>query len=154
MATLRPVEERDSKGNTIRINVSSTFTQNPEIRKIVGRHDWQLIDNPDYHPPITAQVQNGRLYFFEGTPYTSASRALAKELPLDQVPAYIVENFKKHPMKVREQRPTVYEVKIATMGDVETTTVEEIANDGQSVTVQPVAPDLTVKPSKRAQANV
>lgn len=142
MATLREVEERDSKGNTTRMNPSVVFKQDPQVRHIVGRNDWRLEDNEDHHQPITAQAQDGKIRFFSGTPESTPSRTAAVELPLDQVPAYIIDTFTKRPMKVREARPTVYEVKIATIGDVEVAQVDEIANDGISVTVSPSVPNL------------
>lgn len=150
MATLRPLEERDAKGSTHRVNTSITFRQDQQIRKVVGRHDFQMIDNPDYHPPITAQVQGDKVLFFLGTPDTTASRNGAKEIVVKDVPKYIIDQLNRTPIKVREQRPTVYEVKIATIGDVETTQLEEVANDGESVTITPVAPDLTLKPARAA----
>lgn len=158
MATLRPVEERDARDITIRLNPSIVFKQDAQIRKVVGRHDFHMVDNPDYHPPITAQAQNGKVLFFLGTPENSQSRSASREMSVKDVPAYIVEELTKRPMKVREPRPTVIEVKIATVGDVEVTTAEELQTDGDSVTIAPVAPDLTMhragKPRVQAEALV
>ena len=145
MAALRPVEERDAKGNTIRVNPAITFKQDRNIRVIVGRHDWRLDDNPNYHPPITAQVQNGEIKFFEGVPDTKQTRDAAKEIPATKVPAYIIEGIQKQPMRVREARPTVYEVRLVTVGDVESTTLTEVPNDGMSATITPIAPDVAPK---------
>lgn len=142
MAALRPVEERDTKGNTIRVNPAVTYKQDPEIRKISGRNDYQMIDNPDYHPPITAQVQDGKILFFQGVPDNSATRRAAKEMKIDEVPEYIIDGIKRVPIKVREPRPTVYEVKLATIGDG-SFEVTELDNDGQSVVVTPKEPELT-----------
>jgi hypothetical protein len=149
MATLRPVEERDSKGNTTRMNPAITWKQDPQVRLISGRHDFRFVDNPDYHPVITAQVQGSKVVFFHGTPDTSQTRAAAREIPAKDVPAYILDELDKHPMKVREARPTVYEVRVATVGDVEVTETVELVSDGQAVTVEPVAPDLTGKTRRR-----
>jgi hypothetical protein len=147
VAVLRPVEERDSKGNTTRINASITFKQDQQIRRIRGRHDYDYIDNPDYHPPITAQVQNGKILFFLGVPDSTPTRAAAKELKIADVPEYIVRELKNRPMKVREARPTVYEVKLATMAGIEVTEINELANDGMAVVIEPIAPNLGPKPT-------
>lgn len=150
MAVLLPVEERDSKGQTTRINPSRIFIQDKEIRKIVGRHDWALVPNDDYHEVITAQVQNGKIKFFLGTPHTTLSRKAAKELPAENVPPYILKEIERTPFRVMEQKPAVYEVKIATVGDVETTQVSELPRtaDGTAVVIEPIAPD--VRPRGRA----
>lgn len=147
MAILLPVEERDDRGATIRVNPSITWIQDRTIRKVIGRHDFQTLDNPDYHPPITVQVQNGVLKFFNGTPNSKQTRALAKEMQQADVPQYIITQLAKHPVIVRERRPMVYEVKLATIGDVETTVTAEIPlGDGETaVTVSPVAPDIAPK---------
>jgi len=150
MGALRQVEERDSKGNTTRMNPTIVWRQDMQIRKVVGRHDFAMLDNPDYHEPITVQVQEGKAKFFSGLPDTTNTRAMAKELKISEVPEYIVNELKKHPIKVREARPTVYEIKIATVGDVEVTELAEIPNDGQSVTITPVAPILIPKTKSRA----
>jgi hypothetical protein len=158
MAQLRPVEERDAKGNTTKINPAITFKQDRQVRVIIGRHDWRLDDNPHYHAPVTAQVQDGKILFFEGVPDNSQTRSAARALKYDaterktesglvlcgDVPKYIVEAIRKHPIRVREPRPTVYEVKLATVGDVETTRTEELANAGgaDSVTVSAIEPDV------------
>lgn len=152
MAALRPVEERDKKGNTTRVNPSVTFKQDRDIRVVVGRHDFRLEPNPDFHPPITAQVQDGRILFFTGTPDTRDSRAAAKEMSLDHVPAYIVQDLKRNPLKVREVKPTVYEVRLATVGDVPVAQVSELSAEGDSVTVTPVDPDLSEEALRRATA--
>lgn len=149
MATLRPVEERSAKGETTRVNPSVTFKQDQQIRKVVGRHDFHMIDNPDYHVPITAQVQEQKIVFFDGVPDTSATRTAAREIPVSEVPEYIIKEMKRG-IKIRESRPTVYEVRIATVGDVEVTQVEEVPNDGVSVDVAPVAPDLSEQALKRS----
>jgi hypothetical protein len=144
MASLRPVEERDSKGNTLRTNPTITFKQDQTIRVVVGKHDWRLEPNPAYHAPITAQVQDGKIRFFTGTPDSTASRTLAKELPVADVPTYIIDQLQRTPIKVREARPMVYEVKIAMIDNVETTVVEELhSQDGMNVTLTPVAPDTS-----------
>lgn len=145
MAALRQVEDRDAKGNTIRVNPAITFKQDRNIRRIVGRNDWALDENPEYHAPITAQVQNGKIYFFEGVPDTTQTRQAAKEIAEEKVPKYILDELRAHPMRVREARPTVYEVKLVTVGDVESAQLSEIPNDGQSVTVTPIAPDISSK---------
>jgi hypothetical protein len=152
MATLRAVEDRDSKGNTIRFNPSITWKQDRQIRTIIGRHDWRLDDNPNYHGPITAQAQNGKIVFFAGTPDNAQSRTLAKEIDVKDVPKYIVDELTARPMKVRESRPTVYEVRIAKVGDIEVTQVDEMESDNGAVTVTPKAPDLQLRSGKpRAQ---
>lgn len=153
MAALRPVEERDAKGNTLRVNASVTFKSDPNIRRIVGRNDWALDPNPNYHPAITAQVQNGEIKFFEGVPDTAQTRNAAKELPVAKVPQYIIDAIKAKPIAVREARPTVYEVRLVTVGDVEATTLSEMQSaDGQSVVVTPVAPDIGPKPAPATEA--
>jgi hypothetical protein len=166
MAQLRPVEERDAKGITTKINPAITWKQDPQIRVIIGRHDWRLDDNPQYHPPITAQVQDGQIRFFEGVPDNSQTRGASKELkysakPEDEhknerglvycgdVPKYIVDAIKRRPILVREPRPTVYEVKLATIGDVEVTRTEELDGSSGSVTVSAIEPD--VNPHLRKQ---
>lgn len=163
---LRPVEERDAKGNTTRINPAITFKQDRQIRVVVGRHDWRLEDNPNYHQPITAQVQDGKILFFEGTPDNSQTRSASKHLKLastetrnengmamlGEVPAYIVAAIRKHPIRVREPRPTVYEVKLATIGDVEVTETTDITGGGASVTIDPVAPDVNAHLRKQGRA--
>lgn len=147
MATLREVEERDSKGNTIRVNPSVTFKADQNERIISGRHDFRLVPNEMYHEPITAQVQNQKIVFFTGTPDTTNSRRAAKEIKQSEVPAYILEMLRKNPIRVREARPTVYEVKIATVGDVEVTQTEELTPDASgNVNIEPVAPKLTRAP--------
>ena len=170
MAQLRPVEERDAKGNTTRINPAITFKQDRDKRIIIGRHDWRLEPNADYHPPITAQVQDGKIRFFDGVPDNSQTRGASRELKLDEkdenqneaglvflgeVPKYIVTAIKKRPIRVREPRPTVYEVKLATVGDVEVTQTEEIAEAGSSdsVTITAVDPDVNRHTRKRAAKN-
>jgi hypothetical protein len=147
MATLRPVEERDSKDRTLRLNPSITFKQDRQIRVITGRNDWRLDPNPDFHEPITAQVQDGKVHFFAGIPDNAKSRAAARELKRSDVPEYIVKALTQSPIRVKEHRPAVYEVKIALVGDVETTEVEELASadTAESVTVAPVVPDLSGK---------
>ena len=163
MAQLRPVEERDAKGNTQRINPAITFKQDREKRVIIGRHDWRLDPNPNYHPPITAQVQDGKIKFFDGVPDNSQTRNASKELKyseerseneaglvfLGEVPEYIIKAIRKNPIRVREPRPTVYEVKLATIGDVEVAQAKEIGNGVDAVTIEPVAPD--VNPHLRKQ---
>jgi hypothetical protein len=158
MPALRPVEERDKKGNTLRVNPSVTFKQDQNIRHVRGRHDYSFEPNPDFHPPITAQVQDGKLRFFSGVPDSAATRAHAKELKLADVPAYIVEGLRRNPLKVREARPMVYEVKIVQIGDQEVTTVEAIESQdgGMSVTIEPIAPDTSpaaVEAQKRRRAS-
>jgi hypothetical protein len=150
MATLRPNEERDSKGNTIRMSPSITYTQDRQIRKIRGRSDYDFIDNDRYHEPITAQVQNGKIVFFYGTPHNSESRRAAKEITMaevERVAPYIIADLRRNPMKVREPRPVVYEVKLAVLGDEagEGVVTSEIPNDGRSVTITAIEPDLRVK---------
>src|SRR6266850_7170837 len=145
MGALRQVEERDSKGNTTRMNPTIVWRQDAQIRKVVGRHDFAMLDNPDYHEPITVQVQEGKAKFFRGLPDTTNTRAMAKEIKVAEVPEYIVDELKKHPIKVREARPTVYEIKIATIGDVEVTEQVEIPNDGREVVITPVEPNLKLK---------
>jgi hypothetical protein len=163
MAQLRPVEERDAKGNTTRINPAITFKQDRQTRIVVGRHDWRLEDNPNYHQPITAQVQDGKILFFEGVPDNSQTRGASKQLKLAQdvtanesgmpmcgdVPKYIVDAIRRHPIRVREPRPTVYEVKLATIGDVEVTQTEEITGTGDAVTIDPIAPDVNAHLRKK-----
>ena len=158
MSQIRPVEERDAKGNTTRLNPAITFKQDRDIRKIIGRHDWRLDPNPDYHQPITAQVQDGKIRFFDGVPDSSQTRSASRELTLDEqhttkndaglvfcgeVPKYIVDAIRRHPIRVREPRPTVYEVRLATIGDVEVTETKELsANGADSITVSAVEPDV------------
>jgi hypothetical protein len=165
MAALRPVEERDAKGNTIRINPAITYKQDRQIRVVIGRHDWRLDDNPEYHPPITAQVQDGKIRFFGGVPDSSVTRSAAKELTIkfeddgktvaadSPVPAYIVAALRARPIRVREPRPTVYEVKLAVIGDVEVAEATEIASDGTSVTVTAVDPDVNRHLRRTAAGN-
>lgn len=146
MAALRPVEERDSRGQTIRLNPSITFVSDRDVRVISGRNDWRLAPNPQYHEPITAQVQNGEIKFFLGTPANSRTIALAKEISqakVAEIAPYVIAELKKNPIRVREQRPAVYEVRVTTIGDVEATETREIATGGAStLTVEPVAPNL------------
>jgi hypothetical protein len=145
MASIRPLEERDSKGTTIRVNPSIVFKQDRNIRVVVGRNDFRLDPNPDYHPPITVQVQDGKIKFFNGTPESNDSRRAAKELRVDEVPEYIIAELKARPIKVREARPTVYEVKFVSPDSPEPV-VEELAADADgTVTVTPKAPDLDIK---------
>jgi len=145
MAALRPVEERDAKGNIIRVNPSIVFKQDQQIRKVRGRHDWDLIDNPSYHPPITAQVQNGKIVFFLGTPESTNSRAFAKEISQAEVvkiAPYIIENIKRTPIKVRESKPMVYEVHIANLGGEEVPVAQEVFTDGAAaITITPTVPE-------------
>ena len=153
MAALRPVEERDAKGNTIRVNASVTFKQDRDIRRIKGRHDFDLLPNPDYHRPITAQVQNGKILFFDGTPDSTETRRAAKELTVAQVrevAPYIIKELQARPMKVREPRPTVYEVRLAVIDGVEVPQAEDItdAGDGNSVIVTPKEPALTAEKTR------
>lgn len=147
MPALRQVEERDARGVTIRLNPSITFKSDRQIRRIRGRNDWDLIDNPQYHPPITAQVQGREIVFFIGTPDSTQTRALAKHITKEDVAKmapYIIEELTRSPIRVREQRPAVYEVRVTTIGDVEATTTTELptADGATSVTVSPVAPNL------------
>lgn len=147
MPALRQVEERDARGVTIRLNPSITFKSDRQIRRIRGRNDWDLIDNPQYHPPITAQVQGREIVFFIGTPDSTQTRALAKHISKEDVSKmapYIIEELTRSPIRVREQRPAVYEVRVTTIGDVEATTTHELptADGATSVTVSPVAPNL------------
>lgn len=143
MAQLRPVEERDARGNTIRVNPAITYKQDRQIRVIVGRHDWRLDDNLAYHPPITAQVQNGKILFFNGVPDTTKTREAAKEMKIDDVPQYILDGLRSHPIKIREPRPTVYEVRLATIGEVDVIQATEVETNGaQSLDIMPVAPAL------------
>jgi hypothetical protein len=125
MATLRPIEERDAKDNTTRINTSVVFTQGKELHIPVSNHAYNTPPNPDYHPPITVQDQDGKLVFFEGLPWTSAQRRMAKEISLAEVPAYIVEQLQRNPLKVRVARPSYHEVRLAVIGDQEVVQVEE-----------------------------
>jgi hypothetical protein len=143
MATLRPIEDRDSKGNTIRHNPTHTYMQAPQERQIMGRHNFEYVPNPEFHPVITAQVQDGKVKFFHGTPDTSGSRAAAREISVKQVPAYILAELDKHPMKLRENRPMVQEIRVALVGDVEVTETVDLPTQGDSITVEPVAPDLS-----------
>lgn len=155
MAKLRPVEERDARGATTRTNPAITFTQDRQIRKVVGRNDFQMLDNPDYHEPITVQVQDGKIVFFRGAPNSTQSRAQAKEMKQEDVPAYIIKGLREHPVKMREQKPAVYEVRIATVGDVETAVVSELVTDGESVTVTPTEPDINpVRRSRTRQPSL
>src|SRR5438128_6819417 len=158
MSQLRPVEERDAKGNTTKINPAITFKQDRDIRRIIGRHDWRLDPNPDYHPPITAQVQDGKIRFFDGVPDSSQTRGASRELKLDEqhpttntaglvycgeVPKYIVDTIRRQPIRVREPRPTVYEVRLATIGDVEVTETKELSSKGaDSITVSAIEPNV------------
>lgn len=149
MAALRPVEERDGKGNLIRLNPSIVFKSDPQIRKVRGRHDYSLEDNPNYHPPITAQVQGTEIKFFLGEPNSTQARAVAKEIPASRVrelAPYIIEELKKNPIRVREARPTVYEVKMANIDGEEQPVAEEhqLAPGTTELTVQPVAPERYV----------
>jgi hypothetical protein len=146
MATLRPVEERDSKGNVIRVNPSITFVQDREIRKPRGRNDFDLKDNPDYHQPITAQVQGNTIYFFYGTPHTTQARAVAKEVSqaeVKRVAPYIIANIDRNPIRVREAKPMVYEVKLASMcGEEQPAVVEHVLQPGTTeLTVEPTVPE-------------
>ena len=145
MGALRPVEERDAKGNVIRVNPSIVFKQDQQIRKVRGRHDWDLLDNPNYHPPITAQVQNGKIVFFNGTPESSQSRAFAKEISqadVAKVAPYIIENLRTNPMKVREHKPMVYEVRLVNVGGEEVPVPQEIETGGAAaITVTPTVPE-------------
>ena len=154
MASLRPLEERDSRGQTIRFSPSITFKSDPEIRRIRGRNDWENIPNPQYHQPITAQVQNGKIVFFQGTPDNSRTIALAKELSqadVERIAPYIIAELKKNPIRVREQRPAVYEVRVTTIGDVEATETREIETGGApSLVVEPVVPNLDPTLLRRA----
>ena len=143
MAVLRPVEERDARGGTTRVNPTIVFKQDQMVRIISGSNSWRMEENPLYHPPITAQVQNGKICFFDGIPDTSLSRAGAKDMKQSNVPEYILETLKKNPIKFREVKPTVFEVKLATVGDVEVTELTEVpSTDGHSVTITAVEPDL------------
>ena len=146
MAALRPVEERNARGHTLRVNPSITFKQDHEIRRIKGRHDWDLLPNPAYHPPITAQVQNGKIVFFLGTPDNSRTIALAKEISqadVAEMAPYIIDELTRNPIRVREQHPAVYEVRVTTIGDtMGTETVEIPTNGAPTLTVEPVAPNL------------
>jgi len=154
MAVLRSSEERDAKGNPFRFNPSLTFIQDATIRKIRGRNDYDIIDNPLAHQPITAQVQEGKLYFFRGRCETVNDRRAAVPLTLDEVPGYIVAMLKKNPLRYRESRPIVQEVKIVTLEDgSEATQVTELEVKGGSVTVSAVAPDLTIRGSKALVAS-
>lgn len=145
MAALRPVEERDAKGNVIRVNPSIQFRQDQQIRKVRGRHDWDLLDNPHYHPPITAQVQNGKIVFFLGTPESTQSRAFAKEISqadVEKMAPYIIANLRQNPMKVRDYKPMFYEVKLASLNGEEVPVAEEVLTGGAaSVVVTPTAPE-------------
>lgn len=157
MPALRQVEERDARGVTIRLNPSITFRSDRQIRRIRGRNDWDLVDNPQYHPPITAQVQGREIVFFLGTPDSTQTRALAKHITKDDVAKmapYIIEELTRSPIRVREQRPAVYEVRVTTIGDVEATEAREVPTpDGAtSVTVTPVAPNLDPAQLARASA--
>lgn len=145
---LRPVEERDAKGATIRINPTIICKQDREIRHVVGRTDFRMEPNPDWHGVglVTAQVQDGDLRFFQGSPESVASRGAAKAMTVQEaekaMPKFIAM-LKANPLKVREQRQTVYELKFATIDGVEVSKLDELPNDGQTVVVAPVAPDLT-----------
>jgi hypothetical protein len=156
MATLRPIEERDGKGNTIRVNPTLRYIADRQIRKVIGRHDWQMIDNPDFHPPITVQVQNGKYHFFIGLPDSSATRASAREISrqeVEKLAPFIIPELLLHPMKVREARPAVYEVKLAKMDDSGVEAAIEVSELGagqSSVTISAVEPDLG--PETRAAA--
>jgi hypothetical protein len=145
--SLRPVEERDSKGNVVRNNPSIVFVQDQQIRKIRGRNDWDLIDNPNYHPPITAQVQNGKILFFLGRPESTQSRAHAKQIDqaaVEKMAPYIIKNLQQNPIKVREQRPTVFEVKLANVdGEEQPVTTEVDTHGAPSISITPTAPELT-----------
>lgn len=157
-ATLRPIEERDSKGNTIRLNPTITFKQDRQIRKVKGRHDWDLIDNPDYHEPISVQVQNGALVFFRGTPETSQSRQHAKQISqteVEKIAPYVIENLKRNPVRVREQRPMVYEVKVASVDETDVVgAVEQVLAPGTTeVTVEPAHLELDPNKVRQAQAS-
>jgi hypothetical protein len=147
MAGLRQVEERDGKGNIIRLNPSIVFRQDQQIRKVRGRHDWDLLDNPHYHPPITAQVQGKEIVFFLGTPESAQSRAHAKFIShadVEKMAPYIMENLRKNPVKVREQRPMVYEVRVTNVGGEDVPVAEEVDTHGAAaIDVTPVAPELT-----------
>jgi hypothetical protein len=145
MAALRAVEERDGKGNVIRVNPTIVFKQDQQIRKVRGRHDWDLLDNPHYHPPISAQVQNGKIVFFSGTPESVQSRTFAKEISqakVQEIAPYIIENLKRNPVRVREARPMVYEVRVANLDGQEVPVAEEVDTGGAAaITVSPVAPE-------------
>src|SRR5262245_23971340 len=145
MAVLRPVEERDAKGNVIRVNPSILYKQDQQIRKIRGRNDWDLLDNPHYHPPITAQVQNGKIVFFLGSPESTQSRAFAKEssqAEVERVAPYIIKNLRENPMKVRDYKPMFYEVKLAQLNGEEVPVAEEVLTGGATaVTVTPTTPE-------------
>lgn len=139
MAVLRAVEERDNKGNVIRYNPTITWLASQHIRTVIGKHDYRLEPNPDYHQPITAQAQEGKIRFFVGTPDSANTRAAAKEIAQTDVPPYIIAELKARPMRFKEPRPTVYEIKLATVGDVNVTEAVEMSpdDDGQGVTVHP-----------------
>lgn len=145
MAALRQVEERDGKGNITRINPSILFKADQEIRKVRGRNDWDNIPNPMYHPPITAQVQNNEIKFFLGTAESTQSRTFAKEISraeVERIAPYIIENLKRNPIRVREARPTVYEVRIANLEGHDVPVAEEIDTNGAaSITVTPTVPE-------------
>lgn len=147
MPNLRPVEERDSKGNTVRYNPSIVFRSDQQIRKIRGRNDWDLLDNPNYHPPITAQVQNGQILFFLGTPESTQSRAHAKQIDkaaVEKMAPGIIKNLQQNPIRVREQRPMVYEVKLTNVDGEEQPVATEVDTHGAtSIAVTPTTPELT-----------
>jgi len=157
VATLRPCEERDARGNLIRLNPSITFKSDREIRKVKGRHDWDLIPNPMYHEPITVQVQGRALLFFKGVPDNAQTRAHAKEISaqdVNTIAPYIIEEIRRNPVKVRETRPTVYEVRVASVlgASEEPQIVEHTMQPGQTeLTVEPVAVELDI--NKTALAN-
>jgi hypothetical protein len=155
MAALRPVEERDARGNTIRVNPAITYKQDRQFRVIVGRHDWRLEDNAEYHPPITAQVQNGKIVFFNGVPDTTKTREAAKEMKQSDVPQYILDGLRSHPIKIREPRPTVYEVRLAIIGDVEVAQATEVDTNGaDALEITPVAPALERATSAGPEASL
>lgn len=152
MAALRPVEERDARGNTYRRNPTITFKSDREIRRIRGRNDWENIPNPQYHEPITAQVQNENIVYFLGTPDNSRTIALAREISqadVEKLAPYIVAELRKNPIRVVEMRPAVYEVRVTTIGDVEATVTTAVDTGGASeVTVHPVAPNVNPIPAQ------
>lgn len=147
MAALRAIEERDGKGNVVRRNASIVFKSAPEIRTVSGRHDYRLEKNPEYHLPITAQVQGKDILFFRGEPWTSQARAHAKQMTraeVEKVAPYIIKNLEQNPIHVREERPMVYEVKLANIGGEEVPVAEEL-------NLRPGTTEITVEPSVPAR---
>src|SRR5438046_1958280 len=87
---LREVVEYDEAGNVMSVNPKRIYAQEEHFREIVGRYDWKLTPNPNAHEFIAAQLQDDEVFFF--------SERSKKEIPIDDVPEYIVEDVSAHPI--------------------------------------------------------